>query len=385
MVRNVTRYRRIMVLQKYLVIWLACTLLTGCWDSREIDELSIILGVAIDKEQDMISLTYQHLIARESENNSYSNVTTTNHDSIMTASREQAKQVSRAPLFNFIRLILISDVAVKENRIDELLDSYIRSYKPSRKAVVIIVKGNAREALDKLGKHQELPSIALEELANNNTLNSKIPRRTTLGELSIHISQNSDFLIQRLNMANGNILSGAALINGKTKKFEDWVEDEEVVGINWLLGKTESNILLTKEPETNKRVVFEVDKVQSKLVPRLQGQEFSFLVRIKTDLKVNETFDLTSDLLKEPFLHSARKAAEEEIINKVRYSLAKMQKERKADIAGFGAKLKVKYPDYWDRVKKNWSDNFSEVPIEIQVKAEIKRTGAYIKGDGKES
>ncbi|MFD1177917.1 Ger(x)C family spore germination protein [Paenibacillus puldeungensis] len=370
-----------MLLQKCTAVWLACALLTGCWDSQEIDELSIILGVAIDKDNNMISLTYQHLVARESKRNMYVNVTTTSPESIQMTSREQTKQVARAPLFNFIRLILISDEAIKQNQINQLLDHYMRTYKVSRKSVIMIVRGRAKEALDKLGKHQELPSIGLEALADNSMVNSKILRKTTLGDLSKHISQNVDFMIPKLDINDSNILSGAAVIRGKTKKFAGWLEEDDVVGINWMLGKTKGNILKANEPETEKTLVFEVDKVKSKIIPRLQGQELSFLVRIKTDLRVSETLDLTSDLLKEPFIRSAKEAAQEAIISKARHSLNILKKEMKVDVLGFGAKLKVKYPDYWDRVEKNWQDTFSEVPIEVQVKAEIKRSGAYTKGE----
>ncbi|AZH27612.1 Ger(x)C family spore germination protein [Paenibacillus sp. M-152] len=376
-------FRRTLWVQKCFAAWIVCTLLTGCWDSREIDNLSIIQGVAIDMDQqDMLELTYQHLIAQKSRKNMYSNVTTFNKDSIQSASREQAKQISRAPLYSFIRLILISDQAIQKRRIDQLLDTFTRSYKPSRKSLVMIIKGNAKEALNKIGKHQEIPSIDLEAMAKNSNLNSKIPYRITLGEISTHISQGADFLIQCLETNGGNHFSGAALVSGKTKKFAYWLDEEDVIGINWMLGKTKGSIIRTESSKSNQSMVFEVEDVHTKLIPHLNGQDLSFTVRIKTDIKLNESTVNSEDFLKESFIQTAKQEAQDEIKQTVSQSLNTLQKEMRADVVGFGTKVKVKYPAYWDRVKENWQDTFSEIPIDVKAKVQIERTGAYSKEEG---
>ncbi|MNO06158.1 Spore germination protein A3 precursor [compost metagenome] len=72
---------------------------------------------------------------------------------------------------------------------------------------------------------------------------------------------------------------------------------------------------------------------------------------------------------------------EDEIRRTVLQSLSKLQKELRADVAGFGTKVKVNYPAYWDQVKDNWQDTFSEIPVNVQVKVQIERTGAYTKGE----
>lgn len=73
---------------------------------------------------------------------------------------------------------------------------------------------------------------------------------------------------------------------------------------------------------------------------------------------------------------------QDEIKQIVLQSLSKLQKEMKADVADFGSKVKVNYPAYWDRVKDNWQDTFSEIPIDVRAEVQIKRTGAYTKGEG---
>ncbi|MNL54906.1 Spore germination protein A3 precursor [compost metagenome] len=129
-------------------------------------------------------------------------------------------------------------------------------------------------------------------------------------------------------------------------------------------------------------MVFEVEDVHSKLIPRVNGKDLSFTVRIKTDIKLTETSVISAELLKEPFIRSAKETVEDEIRRTVLQSLSKLQKELRADVAGFGTKVKVNYPAYWDQVKDNWQDTFSEIPVNVQVKVQIERTGAYTKGAG---
>ncbi|MED3872844.1 Ger(x)C family spore germination C-terminal domain-containing protein, partial [Priestia megaterium] len=49
--------------------------------------------------------------------------------------------------------------------------------------------------------------------------------------------------------------------------------------------------------------------------------------------------------------------------------------EYKVDVAGFGNRLRIKHPRVWRRVKENWDQTFSEVPINYDVKLTIKDYG----------
>ncbi|WP_255305571.1 Ger(x)C family spore germination C-terminal domain-containing protein [Paenibacillus sp. Mc5Re-14] len=89
-------------------------------------------------------------------------------------------------------------------------------------------------------------------------------------------------------------------------------------------------------------------------MPHVKGEALSFTVRIKTAVKLNENSVISSEFLKELFIRTAKETVQDEIKKIVLQSLSKLQKEMKADVAGFGSKVKVNYPAYWDRVKDNW-------------------------------
>jgi len=56
------------------------------------------------------------------------------------------------------------------------------------------------------------------------------------------------------------------------------------------------------------------------------------------------------------------------------YNVLKQQ-QYQTDVSGFGNNLRIKYPKVWEKVKKNWDQTFSEVPITYKVNINIKDYG----------
>ncbi|MBM7651321.1 hypothetical protein JOC76_000770 [Neobacillus cucumis] len=54
----------------------------------------------------------------------------------------------------------------------------------------------------------------------------------------------------------------------------------------------------------------------------------------------------------------------------------KMQKDYHVDVVGFGNRLRIEHPKVWEKVKKDWDQTLSEVPIEYNVKLTIMDYGS---------
>ncbi|MEI4624149.1 Ger(x)C family spore germination C-terminal domain-containing protein, partial [Bacillus cereus] len=46
------------------------------------------------------------------------------------------------------------------------------------------------------------------------------------------------------------------------------------------------------------------------------------------------------------------------------------------DVAGFGNRLRIEEPKVWEKVKKDWDQTFSRVPIKYHVNVTIQDYGA---------
>ncbi|HPD01686.1 MAG TPA: Ger(x)C family spore germination C-terminal domain-containing protein, partial [Acetivibrio sp.] len=56
-------------------------------------------------------------------------------------------------------------------------------------------------------------------------------------------------------------------------------------------------------------------------------------------------------------------------------ALNKAQKELKTDIFGFGEEIHRKHPKLWKKLKKEWSNKFPDLPVNITVEVETKQLG----------
>jgi spore germination protein KC len=60
-------------------------------------------------------------------------------------------------------------------------------------------------------------------------------------------------------------------------------------------------------------------------------------------------------------------------------ALNKAQKELKTDIFGFGEAIHRKYPKTWEKLKDDWNDKFTDLPVNITVEVETKQLGQITK------
>lgn len=71
----------------------------------------------------------------------------------------------------------------------------------------------------------------------------------------------------------------------------------------------------------------------------------------------------------------AEKTTEKEIKRLAEKVLEKTQGEYKMDVLGFGRRLQISYPKEWNKVKNNWDETFSEIPVKFIIDVSIKEMG----------
>ena len=97
---------------------------------------------------------------------------------------------------------------------------------------------------------------------------------------------------------------------------------------------------------------------------------------IKIDAFINEVsplknFRMTA-WIRKSYAKEVEKFLSKELTKDFNKVVKKMQ-EAKSDAVGFGRTVRAFHPKLWE--KGDWNDTFSELPINVKVKAEIIRTG----------
>lgn len=115
--------------------------------------------------------------------------------------------------------------------------------------------------------------------------------------------------------------------------------------------------------------------MKSKIIPKIDGDRISFTVNIQSEGRIAEHWVLSDKAFNNKFLKKAEKTIEEEIQRLVMKTSEKLQQEYQTDVAGFGNKLRIKYPKEWEKIKKDWDKIFSEAAIKCEVSITIKDYG----------
>ncbi|WP_321998984.1 Ger(x)C family spore germination protein [Priestia megaterium] len=389
---------------QFLLVLLSVLLLlplTGCWSSHEIEEQSLGVGVALDKakrsmiekeleeqgegyaKKNLITSTYQLITPQVaslttnqggSQQKSYVNISETG-DSAFQMGRELSLRSDTPLISHHMKVIVIGEALARSYSLEQLLDQNLRDNDLRPSCLVLISKGRASDTLESKTAG-EVPAFHLYGMVDNTYRTTRILPPMSLIKLASKIRSGSSFLLQNVVSANGEIkFAGAAVIKGKTGKMIGFLNEEELEGVTWITGKGKGGLVKSFDKKTGQLIVYEIESMKSHIQPHVKGNNISFDVQIESEGRLSENGMVSGNPFENQFLKKAQKASEKEVEYLVKNVVEKMQKEYKVDVAGFGNRLRIKHPRVWRRVKENWDQTFSEVPINYDVKLTIKDYG----------
>ena len=398
MKRSLNNIRFLLILPSILLL----VSLTGCWSSHDIEKLGFGVGLAFDKGQEstvekvledkgggysnknVITTTYQFVKPQSSggggksgasPQKAYTNVSETG-DSHHQMIREVSLRRDRPVIFHHTKVIVISASLARSYSLKKLLDLYLRDNEIRPSCLMLISKERASKTLE-MKEKGEIPALRLYGIADNQYRTSRILPPVPLAKLPGKMESESSFLLQNVVSSDGEVkFSGAAIIKGKTKKLRGFLNEKELEGLTWISGKGKGGLVKGRDKETGQIIMYEVISMKSKITPHVKGNKISFDVNIESEGRISENWVASGTPFKNKFLTRAEKAATKEVNRLVDHTLKKIQKEYQVDVAGFGNRLRIKYPKVWEKVKKDWDKTFSKVPIKYTVKLNIKDYGA---------
>ena len=364
-------------------------LLSGCWNRRELSNLSIVQGIGIDKiEDDQMSITVQILKPGSMKGKSSEGsgekatltLTSTGKD-IQDALRNATTESDRKLYLGQMKIIVIGEEAAKMG-IGPLLDLFNRDQEDRRTRFLFIAHGKAKDILEAEHAQEKLPAKAIESLAKATASTSQIPKIITHDTLKTIASKTSAPFIPGIELVeqtnNEKIkkkikLEGTAIF--KEDKLIGWMDKKETRGLLWILGQVKSGVLMVKSPgDENKYVGLEIIRASSKINPTLMNDQ------LVVNVKVTETGNLSEQLSEvhlttpERFqqLEEKQKAA---IHDEINAAIVKAQIELGVDVFKFGEAIHREFPQEWKKLKKNWDREFTNLDINVEVDANLRNVG----------
>ncbi|MBC7343240.1 MAG: Ger(x)C family spore germination protein [Clostridia bacterium] len=157
----------------------------------------------------------------------------------------------------------------------------------------------------------------------------------------------------------------------------------ETRGMMWVRGLTSVNNTLRVEcPAFSPApVTLEVIRSRPKVVAKVIGGRPQVKVEIKAEGNLVDqgcADDLTVWNLWGNLEQQGANVIRGEILEAVRKA-----QELRADVFGFGEALHRSQPKVWAQIKQHWEDEFSLLPVEVEVEFKLRRSGLDLRGPGR--
>ncbi|WP_178023712.1 Ger(x)C family spore germination protein [uncultured Paenibacillus sp.] len=393
------RSRRILSL--FLIAGLL-TVQTGCWSSKEIEDLSMYIGLAMDTgeptaverelekqggdypKRNLITATIQIVPTRKAGNNNqqsdkgntseYLNTSETG-DSLLEIMRQYSLRRERAVIGHHLKVIVVSTDLARKQSIDKLMDFVLRDNDIRPSCIVLLSKGLARKTLE-MGHPGEIPTFNLRDMLRERFRTSKIMKEVNLTELDERLGSKQSFLLQEVSaFGEETKFTGAGIIKGETGKWIGTLGQTDVESVAWIHGDVEGGAIKSYDWR-NEPITYEIEDAKSQITPRIEEGQLSFHVKIESEGRLIENWDLEEDPSKTEFLEKATKIFEKRLNQMLETAMHKMQSEYKTDVAGFGNRLRITHPKYWKEVEDHWDDVFSLTPVTFDIKLSITDYGS---------
>ena len=372
-----------------LTLCVPAMFLTGCWDSRTIEDQLILTGISMDVSDNpnQISVTAQSANIKQgkagsgevgNEGSDESIVMKATGDSLMACLTEIDRDSSQRMLFphNQIRLF---GTELAEQGIQKYLDLIIRDQKARFEVPLAIVDGRGEDALTAKLSEMPISGIFLGNLFEAQAGISVQYRVRLIDFVQRLLDDAASPVVPIIKVTAGQDgkqeikIAGMAVFHGD--RMIGRLTNEEAVGYILSFGGVKRCNLSISDGPNKSGVHIETLDCKREVTLRQDGG-------VRVSLTINSVANISElhgfEEMKPPeLLKHLEKLAQEEIKNKITGCVSTAQ-ALDADIFGFGTMLYKQYPKQWNGMKDRWSELFSDIDLSIQVKVRIPETGQIV-------
>ncbi|MCE4051707.1 Ger(x)C family spore germination protein [Bacillus sp. Au-Bac7] len=370
-------------------------LLSGCWDRRELGQVSIVTGMAVDKgESYKYKLTIETTEAREMSYQTAaglapSTVSSLEGNNIGELTSKFNIVNATHPVYSHTRVLVVSEKIVEDGLL-EFMDFFDRNREIRDDFAIVVARGsNAGDILKVNNMYKKIPSLKLYTQVNTMQkewggapdvkLNDYTRIYNSYGQAPVlpavklvgdpKKGGNIENLKSEVPENEVDLDSMAVLKLGKLAGYASFYEVRDMLFVQ---NKIKSTIITSncKNGKFGYRITNSKTKVTAK---ELSGIPH-FYIKIKTEGNLEGT-----DCLQNFTNPSAFEGLEESINKKMEKEIKgffqKTKEEFNADVFGLGELLREQDYKHFKKYKDTWDDGYAIAKIHVSFNSEIKRSG----------
>ncbi|QOY36420.1 Ger(x)C family spore germination protein [Anaerobacillus isosaccharinicus] len=371
-------------------------LLTGCWDAQELNEISLVTGLAIDKGKDYkYELTVEVLNppALETEtigSQTASIIYTLEGDSVAELAKKTNVGFTRKLKYSHMRVVVISKELAEEGLL-EFID-FFEADREIRNDFNFLVVNNVRasdvlkvtypmQRVSSMKLHVQLdtmvnewggdPNIRLKDFVRALASPGREP---VLGTIKVEGPVKKGNKLENMEKVEPDtlvVLDGLSIFKGLEYQGNLPVKHAR----NYLLLQDKlNNTSITVTCGENKMMTSRIYNSKT----RINAYYKNDIPHIDVDIELEGRIDLLQcpvDIMKiKSYLEIEEKFAKS-FKNEIDNTIRILQEEYQLDIFGFGEHMERQAYDDFKKVKDHWNEEFSRAEINVDVIVKLRRAG----------
>lgn len=375
--------------------------LSGCWNRRELNAISVVLAMGIDWVDKQYEVTVQvsdpsqMSINRSTGQRSPAIIFSERAPTIFEAIRKITTKASRRMYLSHLRIVIINEEVAKRG-IHTPLDFLFRDHEVRPDFYMAIAKGcSAKDILAFVTPMEVLPAMDLYK-------SLKVSEHAWAPTSAVNVVD----MMQKLTKDGIDpVLTGITIIGNRKKgmrmdnvkqptslaeykytgigvllddRIVGWLNESKSKGYSYITNNVHNTVGHIPCPNSKEYFVTEVYKSKAKITPSIQNGNPFIKVELRSEGNIGE-YHCQADLTAEQVFKQLQEAVREEQKKTLEDSIAYVQQKFGADIFGFGEYFHEKYPRQWQAWKTEWPEVFkNELKVEVIVKSELHKTGKIL-------
>ncbi len=391
---------------KFIILFIIIMFATGCWNYRELNELSIVSAIGIDVIEDEFLITIDIVNARKVASNAQSGGSSSEESPtvLYTYKSKSMKEainnmVLEAPnqlYTGHLNLLVIGEEAAKKG-IYEFIDYFMTDTEIRKNFPVIIVENGT--ALDALKIVLPIDIVSTKNISNSLEVNARFTsylsnrkfdevlnclymegRHITISSVKIIGSPEEGKKMDNISNTfpeNSIKITGSAIF--KKDKLVGYIYNLDSLGYNILRGLSKTTAIKFPCDKNNNYGTVVVDEIKAKIKSTIKDNKPFYKITVTGKASLPE-FNCKTDNDFKGFVEEAEKMANKEVKKILTNTITVLQKDFASDVIGFGELLYKNHYKYWQKVKDDWDENgFLNIKYEINSKIPIESIDSTIK------
>lgn len=377
----------IRVLSVALLLAILMVSLCGCWDNDELDSLFIVVGIALDTnndpEQADVTMQVAKTLSKEpktgdtpAKNDSVLLMKSTK-DTIMGAIKEIDLNSSRKLFLQHNQVVLLGKEFAQQG-LTSHLDMFMRNQETRMEVPLVVVDGRAEDVLSAQLKEHNISSMYLFHMLSDLTQISPAYKVRLLDFVSKLLEKTTSPVVPIVSVkgeedAKELEFSGMAVFKGN--HMTGRLNNEQTDGYLWAMGGVNQGIMEVEDQSG--KAVFCISEMITKQNVTLDTDQVKVKISVNADMTIKEIKgykELNPRQMMDRLTELANAKIKETIIN-----CFEVTRGMKADIFGFGASVYKQYPKDWNSIKENWDSIYNGIELNVETKVTLPQTGQIIK------